>query len=253
MRMNFLLTTKTTKASNMMTVLKMVGAALLAVSVTACVTQDDYYNSDQYKKPAAPPKYDVAPQVIYNIDGNRFISLENYDQCYGDTYYNNLKENIHTKLGRGGIEYYRGRLIIDDPSGSNVVIPSARPGPCGNKGCDSSLIYSTDGGRTFKGKVYMNGQTPSVDSENYSILVAKNDFYVVETSEYAKGKFNSYVRRYPLFPGLDFDNRSPYPEGISGETFSTSKKPLPNLRTPSGQDRFICDTSIRPSNLPKKK
>ncbi|WP_034292793.1 hypothetical protein [Herbaspirillum sp. RV1423] len=241
----------TTLKEKMMNVLKTISAVLLAIGVTACVNQEAYYRSDQYRKPALPPQYDVAPQVIYNIDNNRFISLENYDQCYGDTYYNNLKENIHTKLGRGGIEYYRGRLIIDDPSGTNVVIPSARPGPCGNRGCDSSLIYSTDGGRTFKGKVYMNGQTPSVDSENYSILVAKDGFYVVKTLEYAKGKFDNDVTKYPLYPGIDFDDRKPYPPGVHDEYLSN--KPLPPLRTPSGQDRFTCDASIRPSNLPKTK
>jgi len=233
----------------MMNTVKIIGAVLLALSTTACVNHDDYYRSDQYRKPAPPPTYDVPPQVIYRIDDHRYISLENYDLCDGDTYYNNTKENIRTKLGTGGIEYYRGRLVIDDPSGANVVIPSARPGPCGNRGCDSSLIYSTDGGRTFKGKVYMNGGTPSKASENYSILVAKDGFYVVETHEYAKGKFDNRVIKYPLYPGLDFDDRKPYPPGVHDEYLSN--KPLPPLRTPSGQDRFTCDASIRPSHLPK--
>ncbi|WP_157739348.1 hypothetical protein [Herbaspirillum sp. meg3] len=237
----------------MMKILKMIGTALLVLSVTACVNHDDYYRSDQYRKPAPPPTYDVPPQVIYRIDDHRYISLENYDHCNGENYYIDTKAGIRTQIMSGNLSLYQGRLSIADPTGMNIVIPEAPGGSCGDKGCNVYLGYSSDGGRTFKYKKYMQSASPHRDSENYSILVAKDGFYVVETSEYAKGKFDSYVRRYPLFPGLDFDNRSPYPEGISGETFSTSKKPLPNLRTPSGQDRFTCDASIRPSNLPKKK
>jgi len=42
--------------------------------------------------------YDVPAQVIYRIDDHRFISLENYDLCYGDNYYNDTQQKIHTKV-----------------------------------------------------------------------------------------------------------------------------------------------------------
>ncbi|WP_034296133.1 hypothetical protein [Herbaspirillum sp. RV1423] len=235
----------TTLKEKMMHVIKIMGATLFSVGVAGCVTELPELAQRNYP----PAKFDVPPQVLYKIDDNRFISLENYQQCFGDTYFNDTKQGIRTELGRGTIERYRGRLIIDDPTGMNIVIPSAPPAPCGSRGCNSSLIYSTDGGRTFKGMVYMNSGIPSKASENYSILVAKDGFYVAEKRSQTTD--STYVIKYPLVPNIDLDN--PYPEGVKGEGFALSKKSLPPLRTPSGQDRFTCDASIRPSNLPKEK
>src|SRR5450830_1552508 len=237
------------KATTMMNALKMIGVALLAVSVTACVNQEDYYRSDQYRKPAPPPTYDVPPQVIYRIDDHRYISLENYDHCNGQNYYVDTKAGLHTRLEPGAFSDYKGLLIIDDASGMNIVVPQAPASTCGDRGCNVYLQYSTDGGRTFKSKKYMQSAYAPKNSENYSILVAKDGFYVAEKRSQTNGA--TYVTKYPLVPNIDLDK--PYPEGVRGEGFPTSKKPLPNLRMPSGQDRFTCDASIRPSNLPKNK
>ncbi|WP_034299799.1 hypothetical protein [Herbaspirillum sp. RV1423] len=236
----------TTLKEKMMNVIKIIGTTLLSISVVACASNTI---SDQNSKPDFIPKWDIAPQVIYRIDDHRFISLENYDHCFGDTYFNNTKENIRTQLGRGGIELFRGRLVIDDPTEKNLVFASAFPGGCGSRGCDAALIYSTDGGRTFKSMYYMNHPDPEKASENYSILVAKDGFYVAEKRSQTTD--STYVIKYPLVPNIDLDN--PYPEGVKGEGFALSKKSLLPLRTPSGQDRFTCDASIRPSNLPKEK
>ncbi|WP_155834988.1 hypothetical protein [Herbaspirillum sp. RV1423] len=230
-----------------MNITTILGCVLLTIGVVGC--SNEGMLRERYNKLVPPVHYDVPPQVIYRIDDHRFISLENYDHCFGDTYFNNTKENIHTKLGSGGIELYRGRLVIDDPTEKNVVIASAPQGGCGSRGCNASLIYSTDGGHTFKGMVYMNHPNPEKASENYFILVAQDGFYVAEKRSQINGA--TYVTKYPLVPDIDLDK--PYPEGVKGDGFPTSKKPLPSLHTPSGQDRFTCDASIRPSNLPKEK
>ncbi|WP_034291834.1 hypothetical protein [Herbaspirillum sp. RV1423] len=242
---------KTTAKANMkemtMDIIKIIGVALLTASMAGCVN-NDINSRNQYNGSAPPPDYDVPAQVVYRIDDHRYISLENYDKCYGDNYYVDTKAKLRTKLWRGNLSRYKGRLSIDDPTGMNIVIPDAPAETCGDKGCNVYLAYSSDGGRTFKSKKYMQSPYPTKASENYSILVAQDGFYVVKTSEYAKGKFDNDVTKYPLAPGIEYDTVAGLPKGYHIEYLSN--KPLPPLRTPSGQDRFTCDASIRPSNLP---
>ncbi|OXC76568.1 hypothetical protein BSU04_21365 [Caballeronia sordidicola] len=51
----------------------------------------------------------------------------------------------------------------------------------------------------------------------------------------------------------DINLSQPYPAGVKGSSFMASKRPdvLPSLHTPSGQDRFTCDASIRSAGQPK--
>ncbi|ASU40092.1 hypothetical protein hmeg3_18565 [Herbaspirillum sp. meg3] len=229
----------------MMKTLKMIGAALLAVGMTACAQNDAPPTSSHGT--ILRPSPDMPPQVLYRIDDHRYISLENYDKCFGDNYYIDTKAGIRTKLWTGAFSDYKGRLIIDDPSEMNVVVPDAPATTCRDKGCNVYLQYSTDGGRTFKPKKYMQSPYPTKDSENYSILIAKDGFYLVKKISQTNG--STSVTKYPLVPGIDLEK--PYPPDLHDEYLSG--KPLPLLRTPSGQDRFTCDSSIRPSNLPQPK
>ncbi|GLQ50735.1 hypothetical protein GCM10010872_21840 [Dyella flava] len=78
---------------------------------------------------AAPrPYWNVPAQVVYRIDDRRFLSLENYDQCYGDVYYNDTQKSIHNKLLQSDPTYFRGHIINADSSGVNVAIPTVEPG-----------------------------------------------------------------------------------------------------------------------------
>ncbi|WP_155835075.1 hypothetical protein [Herbaspirillum sp. RV1423] len=229
-----------------MNAIKTSAAIMFAISVAGCAGNTI---SEQNIQTGAIPQWDVPTQVIYRIDENRYISMENYDRCYGDSYYVDETAGIRTRLWRGNLSRYLGRLIIADPTGMNIVVPDAPAESCGDRGCNVYLSYSTDGGRTFKDMKYMQSSYPTKASENYSILVAKDGFYVAEKRSQTTD--STYVIKYPLVPNIDLDN--PYPEGVKGEGFALSKKSLPPLRTPSGQDRFTCDASIRPSNLPKEK
>src|SRR5450830_1010194 len=229
MRMNPPLTTKTMKANDMTTALKIIGAALLAVGMTACAQNDAPPTSSHGT--ILRPSPDMPPQIIYRIDDHRYISLENYDKCFGDNYYVDTKAGLHTRLEPGAFSDYKGLLIIDDASGMNIVVPQAPASTCGDRGCNVYLEYSTDGGRTFKSKKYMQSPYAPKDSENYSILVAKDGFYLVKKISQTNG--STSVTKYPLVSSIDLEK--PYPPGIHDEYLSG--KPLPPLRTPSGQDR----------------
>ncbi|SAL54128.1 T6SS immunity protein Tli3 family protein [Caballeronia humi] len=221
----------------------------LILSVAACTACVSDAERSRYSGPQPVPHYDVPAQVIYRIDDHRYISLENYSDCHhGDTYYNDTKESIRKKLGRNGIENFQGRLINADPTGKNIVIPSSQPPEraCSDRGCSISLIYSTDSGRTFHGMVYMKSFDPYRDSKDYTIAVDKDAFYVAEKiSEIAN---RVIINRYPLVTGFQYGQGEKLPDGKRVE-FDVQ---MPTgLHSPSGQERFTCDASIRPSNPPK--
>ncbi|MGC3025608.1 T6SS immunity protein Tli3 family protein [Burkholderia sp. DN3021] len=194
--------------------------------------------------------YDSPPQVIYQIDDHRFVTLERYRDCYhGESYYNDTRAGIRKYLGRGHFENFQGRIINADPAGMNIVLPMAYPPRafCGNgeKGCVVPFWYSTDGGKIFAAKIYMDHSFNAFeDSKDYSVFVTKDRLYVANRS--ADG--DAYVVEYPMIPGIDLSG--PYPPGVKGGSFSASKRPsvFSKLRTPSGQDRITCDASIKPTN-----
>jgi hypothetical protein len=186
--------------------------------------------------------YDSPPQVIYRIDDHRFLTLEKYRDCnLGDTYYNDTKAGIRQKIDRGTVENFQGRVINADPTGRNIVIPSADLPhiACSDHACNTFLFYSTDGGNTFHVLQYMKSFDPTRDSSWYTIAVTKDAFYVEKSYD-----GNSYVRRYPLIAGYSY-GRGKLPDG-QGVEYNV-KMPT-GLRSPSGQERFTCDASIKPTN-----
>ncbi|WP_438392465.1 T6SS immunity protein Tli3 family protein [Caballeronia sp. DA-9] len=197
------------------------------------------------------PDPDAPVQVTYRIDDHRFVSLENYDKCYGDNYYNDTRLGIHQKVWTGSPTDYRGRVVVDDPSGLNIVLPTAENTTCGDRGCTNSLAYSTDSGRTFKWLDYKQYSShPSEDSEKYKIAVTANALYIVKADavnlEHSKG---AYVRKGPLYPMVDLTNLD---ERKGRWETGDEAPPFPvGLRTPSGQDHFTCDASIRSAGQPK--
>ncbi|VWB13518.1 hypothetical protein BLA14095_00344 [Burkholderia lata] len=192
--------------------------------------------------------YDSPSQIIYKIDGHRFVTLENYRSCnYGQAYYNDTLAGIKTGLGRASVENYNGKLINADITGRNLAFPSGAPPHLGTSdhGVDVGLLYSTDGGRSFSVVVYMERSfDPFEYSRDYSIFVTKDRLYVANRS----ADNDAYVVEYPMVPGIDLSK--PYPPGVRGGSFAASKRPgiFSKLRTPSGQDRITCDTSIKPTN-----
>ncbi|WP_026121651.1 T6SS immunity protein Tli3 family protein [Paraburkholderia kururiensis] len=192
--------------------------------------------------------YDSPPQVIYRIDDHRFVTLEHYRDCnYGQAYYNDTRAGIKTGLGRASVEDYQGRLINADSTGRNLAFPSGAPPGLGTSdhGVEVGLLYSTDGGKTFAAMAYMEHSfAPYEDSKDYAVFVSKNALYIANRS----ADDDAYVVEYPMVPGIDLNK--PYPPGVTGDSFALSKQPgiFAKLRTPSGQDRIICNSSIKPTN-----
>ena len=223
-------------------VLLVIGISVLTLS--ACVSDE---RRSRYSQPI--PHYDVPAQVIYRIDDHRYVSFENYSDCFhGDAFYIDTRLGIRTDLGREGVENFQGKLINADPSGRNLVFPMAAPPhtACSDRSCSTPLIYSTDSGRTFHGMVYMKTFNPFNRSKDYTMAANGDRLYVAE-----KIQDDAYVIEYPLVQGIDLTK--PYPLGVRGSSFTASRRPtyLSGLRSPSGQDRFTCDASIRPSNPPR--
>ncbi|WP_456061751.1 T6SS immunity protein Tli3 family protein, partial [Caballeronia glebae] len=137
---------------------------------------------------------------------------------------------------------FRGKLIIADSTERNVVIPSSAPPQldCGDRGCSVSLIYSTDGGRTFYGNRFMRSFEPYRDTEHYTLLVTKDAYFVED-------RFNENfpsADRFPLIPRFRYGHDIlPDADKVQYNTKMPS-----GLRSPSGQERFACDASIRPTN-----
>ncbi|WEY41573.1 hypothetical protein [Paraburkholderia sp. SUR17] len=191
--------------------------------------------------------YDSPPQVIYRIDDHRFVTLEHYRDCnYGQAYYNDTRAGIKTGLGRASVEDYQGRLINADSTGRNLAFPSGAPPGLGTSdhGVEVGLLYSTDGGKTFAAMGYMKHSfNPFEDSKDYTVAVTKDSLFISQSI--SKTADAVEVDRYPLFPGFVYEAKEKLPEGKHIE-FDT--KMPDGLRTPSGQDRIICDPSIKPTN-----
>ncbi|WP_250481529.1 hypothetical protein [Caballeronia sp. NCTM5] len=220
-------------------------AVLLMACLTGCAGQPAASAVFIYAdfKDAKVLPYDSPPQVIYRIDDHRFITLERYLDCnHGDTYYNDTRASIRTYLGRGGIESYGGRLIIADQTEKNVVIPSSAPPHlvCGDRGCTVSLLYSTDSGRTFDGTRFIHSFDPFDDTKRYTVAVTKDAYFVGKKIDETAVS----VDRFPLLSGFKYGR----------DTLPDNNKIQYNVAMPSGlyspsrQERFSCDTSIRPTN-----
>src|SRR5690348_3981687 len=61
--------------------------------------------------------YNVPPQVVYRVDDHRFVTLEGYNHCLGYAWYNDTRTGVRTKIGLMWPTGFRGKLVIDDPTG----------------------------------------------------------------------------------------------------------------------------------------
>jgi len=86
---------------------------------------------------------------------------------------------------------------------------------------------------------YIEGsQAASKDSERYTVAVTTDAFYVSKRAYYTA---DTTTDRFPLVPGYVYDKGIGLPAGKRIE-FDVR---FPSwLKTPSGQDRFICDKSV---------
>ena len=196
--------------------------------------------SDVYFQAQKSPEYFKAiaartPQVVYRIDAQRYVTLERYEDCdafFAELYYNDTAKGIHTLAGRASGTVYQGRIINADPTGNNLVVPSA------------DLPYSTDAGRNFKHYDYLKlSKFTQVrqESGHYTIAAIK-DQIIVEEVDYPRGAPN-----YGDSPNVGMDRLiAPSEKWVHSSSHTLLDLPLPA----SGEDQYVCSNAKLPE-IPK--
>ncbi|PKE30693.1 hypothetical protein CWS43_08320 [Rahnella sp. AA] len=123
------------------------------------------------------------PQVIYRIDKNRYLTLEDYTNCDdGSIYYHNDVKKIKTKLWflSKGTMNYKGKFIWAAKNDDMLAIPFVRGDndACGDslRGCAYSILSaSIDGGKKFSDIKF--GAINSSSSKNHTIVVTDDAIY----------------------------------------------------------------------------
>lgn len=219
----------------------------LSLVVFGCAAQQPWsFNLADFLAAKELP-YDSPLQVVYRIDDHRFVTLEHYRDCnHGETFYNDAQRGIRSYLGRGTVENFQGRVVNADPTGKNLVFPSATPPQtaCSDRGCNPAMAYSTDGGVMFDGMTYIEHSfNPYVDSKDYTITATKDAVYV--SKKLIERSDELVTDKYPMVPGFVYDAKEPLPDG---KQIGFNVRAPNGLRTPSGQDRITCNAAIKPTN-----
>ncbi|WP_053144958.1 T6SS immunity protein Tli3 family protein [Erwinia billingiae] len=169
-------------------------AVFVVTSLCGCaVTPPPGQKTAKPEKLVIKPIYGP-PQIIYRIDENRYITLEDYTNCdNGSIYYHNDRNQIKTKLwflSRGTVNY-KGKLIWAAKNDDMLAIPLVRGDndACGDslRGCAHSILsLSHDGGKTF-GKIKF-GAIDSSGSKEYTIVVTDDAIYI-KSDRYPADKY----------------------------------------------------------------
>ncbi|MFD3242638.1 hypothetical protein ACE2AK_26435 [Rahnella perminowiae] len=153
-------------------------------SLNGCaVTPPPVQTSTQPGKVAVQPIHNP-PQVIYRIDKNRYLTLEDYSNCDdGSIYYHNDNKKIKTKLwflSRGTMNY-KGKFIWAAKNDDMLAIPlvSGDNDACGDslRGCAYSILSaSNDGGKKFSDIKFRASDSSA--SKDYTIVISDNAIYI---------------------------------------------------------------------------
>ncbi|MBU9836442.1 hypothetical protein J1786_16685 [Rahnella sp. L72c] len=153
-------------------------------SLNGCaVTPPPVQTSTQPGKVAVQPIHNP-PQVIYRIDKNRYLTLEDYSNCDdGSIYYHNDNKKIKTKLwflSRGTMNY-KGKFIWAAKNDDMLAIPlvSGDNDACGDslRGCAYSILSaSNDGGKKFSDIKFHASN--SSNSKDYTIIITDDAIYI---------------------------------------------------------------------------
>ena len=134
------------------------------------------------------------PQVIYHIDKNRYLTLENYSNCDdGSIFYHNDIKNIKTKLWflSEGTMNYKGKFIWAAKNDDLLVLPfvSGDSDLCAGSGggCAYSILsVSIDGGEKYQNIIF--SAINSSDSKDYTIVVTDDAIYI-KSDQYTADKY----------------------------------------------------------------
>lgn len=161
------------------------GALIFSLtSLNSCaVTPPPVQTSTQPEKLAVQPIHNP-PQVIYRIDKNRYLTLEDYSNCDdGSIYYHNDNKKIKTKLWflSKGTMNYKGKFIWAAKNDDMLAIPlvSGDNDACGDplRGCAYSILSaSSDGGKNFSDIKFHASN--SSNSKDYTIIISDDAIYI---------------------------------------------------------------------------
>lgn len=144
---------------------------------------------------------DAPVQVIYRIDDNRFLTLENYIACDkgGQVYYNDIRQGIKTMLGRDyefyDFSYRRGNsvaayqgIIINGANNGYLVFPGAETKQyCGSgnstRGCSVFFYFSSDYGKSFTWYEVANEYNTPKRFSKLKVMVVDSGIYLRDESE----------------------------------------------------------------------
>ncbi|GKW05461.1 hypothetical protein PEC301877_42740 [Pectobacterium carotovorum subsp. carotovorum] len=144
---------------------------------------------------------DAPTQIIYRIDKNRYLTLENYISCDkgGQVYYNDIQNGIKTLLGEDNdfydFSYRRGNYlaayqgsIINVADNGYLAFPGASTRQyCGSgrseRGCPVFFFFSADYGKTFIYKIIAEEYSTPKRFSQLKVVVANDGVYLKDESQ----------------------------------------------------------------------
>ncbi len=144
---------------------------------------------------------DAPPQIIYRIDKNRYLTLENYISCDkgGQVYYNDMQRGIKTQLGwdtdfydfsyrRGNnIAAYQGSIINGAGNGYLAFPGASTRQYCGSgrseRGCPVFFYFSENYGKTFVYKIIAEEYSTPERFSQLKVVVANDGVYLKDESQ----------------------------------------------------------------------
>lgn len=198
------------------------------------------------------PKYDGPRQVIYRIDEHRYITIEGYRHCdrYGLMYWNDDRKNLRVLMSRYkgvGNGPWWGRFVID-PGEEKIAIPGFG---CGDKACYLNFAFSIDGGRTwgdvFTSEKYSDDPWGTNDSSARDKIEGTEVRVTADGLIYVIPAHRHHYYRYKLDGTPDQRPRGTSLRDREDGVYNWEDvASVPEVKTPSGQERFTCDSSLNP-------
>ncbi|MDA8505293.1 hypothetical protein NNO02_22950, partial [Citrobacter sp. Awk 2] len=144
---------------------------------------------------------DAPTQIIYRIDENRYLTLENYISCGkgGQVYYNDTQRGIKTHLGwdidfndfsyrlGNSVAAYQG-IIVNGADNGYLAFPGASTDQyCGSgrseRGCPVFFFFSADYGKTFIYKIIAEEYNTPERFSKLKVVVANDGVYLRDESQ----------------------------------------------------------------------
>ena len=230
----------------------------MSLALSGCVAKNAMSNSRMSKQNTEKELTVYGPpQVIYRIDNNRYLTLENYTRCEnGQTFYNNKSKGIHTQISPSSGYLFKGRLFWLSTRDDRLAFPITRndnKAVCmgSDKGCVNIISVTTNGGTKMGSVTYgANTQDPNGDTKYYDMLVNNDGFYLIEFSDGERVAEDGYVLKW-IF---DSDGESTIEYGYPSVTGPKHQNELPmDDISKVEQSRMQCDRTLEPVQFSKSK